>query len=251
MKTLGSFHQGNGHGQERRIKMNRPLKITSALIVMVVVFIIGLFWQGRRKVPEKLFKTTINEINNELKEPSKKDIGYFISRLQYVVDNYPKSIWADDAQRIMADLYSGFDPERAIDEYQKIIEKFPDSKIEEWTLKNCPPFVTFLSVINKIPAGAESQALIADIYYIVLKNYPKAIEEYQKVIDFVPDVGPSDGAIFRLVILFSYHQIAKSYEKLGEIEKAIKTYQSVLDRFPDAEVTKIIRTKIEELKSQS
>ena len=234
--------------KRKEIKMNKPFKITSILIVMVIVLIIGLFWQRSIKVPEKLFKITINEINNELSEPSKKDIGYFISRLHYVADNYPKSIWADDAQRILADLYSGFDPERAIDEYQKIITQFPDSKIEEWTLKNCPPFVTFLSGINKMPAAAESQAQIAGMYYLVLKNYQKAIEESQKVIDFFPDVVPSDGAIFRLVT-FSYHRIAKSYEKLGETEKAIKTYQSVLDKFPDAEVTKIIRTKIEELKS--
>ena len=230
--------------------MNRPLKIASMLIVVVIVLIMGLLWQRGIRAPEKLFKTTINEINNELsKKSSKKDVSYFISRLRYIAGNYPESIWADDAQRILADLYRGFDSEKAINEYQKIIKKFPNSKIEEWTLKNCT-FATFLKYINEIPATVEAQSQIADTYFQGLKNYQKTIEEAQKIIDTYPDVTPSDKPIFRLVI-FRYDQIARSYEKLGEIEKAIKTYQGVLDRFPDADVTKIIRTKIEELKPQS
>ncbi len=234
--------------------MKKSGKIIGLILLVLILLGIGLFIQTRIRAPEKLFKATINEINNEIsEESSEKNVGYFISRLRYIVDNYPKSRWADDAQRILADLYTGWDYEKAIEEKRKIIKKFPDAKWEEWTLKNSPVPIYYFGGPKKktaqYPADALAQFEIAFIYYRDLKNYQKAIEESQKAIDAFPNVKPSDKGTFSHVIV-CYHTIAKSYKALGDSEKAEETYQTIIDRFPGTKVAQIAQKKIEELKSQ-
>ncbi len=226
--------------------MKKSVKIIGLTLLVVVI---GIFLY-RLGSPERVFKATMNEFNSELSGESRaKDVGYSISRLHYVADNHPESIWADDAQRILADLYIGISkPEKAMNEYQKIIEKFPDSKIEEWTLKNCT-FATFLKWINKIPAADEARVQIAFIYHTNLKDYRKAIEESQKAIDVFPDVTPSDKGAFSNVVV-CYNIIAKSYQKLGDVKKAEESYQTIIDRFPGTKAAQRAQDKIKELKSQ-
>ncbi len=154
------------------------------------------------------------------------------------------SIWADDAQWLLAILYMGADSKKAINEYQKIIEKFPNAKWEEWTLKNSP--VVFIS--KQASAATVAQSQIALIYYQDLKKYNQAIEESQKLIDTFPNVVPNKGA-FTYVVM-SYHVIAKSYKALGDVKKTEETYQTIIDRFPNTKVAQIAQDRIKELKSQ-
>lgn len=217
------------------------------LIVVVIVLVVGLLWQRNIRLPEKLFKATINEMNQE--SSKEVPVGHFISKLRYVADNYPASKWADDAQRILADLYIGWDPEKAMNEYQKIIEKFPSSKIEEWTLKNCT-FATFLKWINKISSADEARTQIALIYLSNLKDYKKAIEESQKIISTYSNVTSADKEILGFVT-WHYNIIAKSYKELGDLKKAEEAYQTIINRFPDTEAAQIAQDKIKELRSKS
>ena len=151
--------------------------------------------------PEKLYKETINEFNREFgnwkditsyhpsgtpdriysgisdseirEERSGLTIDYFIVRLRYIADKHPESRWADDAQMVLASYLAAF-PKLSIIEYIKLTEKFPDAKVEEWTMKNC---MFFPPRDREIPATILAQAQIAFIYYRDLKNYKKAIEE--------------------------------------------------------------------------
>ncbi len=223
--------------------MKKLGKIIGLILLVIIIIGIALFKLGTS--PENFFKATINEINQESSEEI--PVGHFIAKLHYIADKYPKSIWADDAQRILAGLYIGWDPEKAIDEKKKIIEKFPDAKWEEWTLKNSPVPIYFPV---DFPADALAQFEIAFTYYNNLKNYQKAIEESQKAIDAYPNVTPSDKGMFSNVVI-CYHTIAKSYEALGNIKKAEETYQIIIDRFPGTKAAQIAQDRIKELKSQS
>ena len=225
--------------------MKKLGKIFGLALLLLILLGIGLFIQARMRAPEKLFKETINKMNQQ----SSKEIpaDYFITKLHYIVDKYPNSKWADDAQRILADLYTGWDDEKVIEEKRKIIEKFPDAKWEEWTIKNSP---TPIYRPFDFPADALAQFEIAFIYYRDLKNYQKAIEKSQKAIDAFPNVIPSDKGTFSNVVV-CYHTIAKSYIALGDLKKAEETYQTIIDRFPGTKAAQIAQDKIKELKSQS
>ena len=230
--------------------MKKSVKIIGLiLLVIIVIIIMGIFFYVQGS-PENVFKATMNEFNSELSGESRaKDVGYTISRLRYVADKHPKSRWADDAQRIIADLSIGLGPEKVMNEYQTIIEKFPDSKIEEWTLKNCT-FTSFLKWIDKISSADEAQAQIALIYLVNLKDYKKAIEESQKIINTYSNVTSADKDILGFVA-FQYNTIAVSYKKLGDLKKAEETYQTIIDRFPGTKAAQRAQKKIEELKSRS
>ena len=230
--------------------MKRPLKIISlALLVIVVLIVLGIFFYVQGS-PENVFKATMNEFNSELSGESRaKDVGYTISRLRYVADKHPESRWADDAQRIIADLSIGLGPEKVMNEYQKIIEKFPNSKIEEWTLENCT-FTSFLKWIDRIPAADEAQAQIALIYLVNLKDYKKAIEESQKIISTYSNVTSADKDILGFVA-FQYNTIAVSYKKLGDLKKAEEAYQTIIDRFPGTKAARIAQERIKKLRFPS
>ena len=228
--------------------MSKRWKVSITIVLVVLATSWSLLVWKRINTPEKLYKKTIKEINQEInrKQSSGLKLDYPISRLRIITEKYPKSKWADDAQYAIAEVLN-LDPEEQIAEYRKFIEEFPNSRIEEWTFKNT---IWTPTHINEVTPIVLAQFHISWIYQHRMQEYRKAIQEYQKVIEAYPNVTSSDGSIFRQVVL-TYAQIAKCYKELRETEKAIKTYQSVLDRFPDAEVTKIIRIKIEELKSPS
>lgn len=213
----------------------------------IAIGIVGIIWllHTKAKSPEKLFKETVRNYNQEISKTSEKiSLNNYIPKLHYIVDNYPKSKWADDAQRVLAELLINY-PEESIFEYRKFIKNFPDSIIEEWTIENT---IFFPKFINKIPPVVEAQSQIAFTYYRNVKNCQEAIEESQKVIDFFPDVTSADKDAFGLVVTH-YHIIAKSYKELGNVKKAEETYQIIINRFPNTKAAQIAQDKIKELKS--
>ena len=224
--------------------MKKSVKIIGLILLVIIIISIALFKYGTS--PENVFKATINRLNH--KSGKELPADYFIERLRYIVDTHPESIWADDAQRIIADLYSGWNYEKAIEEKRKIIAEFPDAKWEEWTLKNSFNLAIFRPL--DFPADALAQFEIVFIYYYRLKDYQKAIEEGQKAIAAFPDVKPSDKGTFGQVVV-CYHTIAKSYKALGDLKKAEETYQTIIDRFPNTKAARIAQDRIKELKSQS
>ncbi len=219
---------------------------TIGLIIVIVIASIVWLLHTKAKSPEKLFKKTIKNYNQEISKTSEKiSLNNYIPKLRYIADKRPKSKWADDAQRVLAELLINY-PEESIFEYRKFIKNFPDSVIEEWTIENT---IFFPKFINKIPPVVEAQSQIAFTYYRRLENHQKAIEESQKVIDFFPDITPANRDAFGLVVTH-YHTIAKSYKALGDLKKAEETYQTIIDRFPNTKAAQIAQDRIKELKSQ-
>lgn len=224
-------------------KYGKTIGLITAIVIASIVWLL----HTKAKSPEKLFKKTIRNYNQEISKTSEKMlVNNYISKLRYIADKHPESKWADDAQRVLAELLINY-PEESIFEYRRFIKNFPNSVIERWTIENT---IFFPKFINKIPPVIEAQLQIAFTYYRNLKNYQKAIEEAQKVIDFFPDITPADKDAFGLVVTH-YHFIAKSYKALGDLKKAEETYQTIIDRFPNTKAAQTAQKKIKELKSLS
>lgn len=155
--------------------------------------------------------------------------------------------WADDICWLVA-VWSNLNPEKQITKYEKFIERFPNARIEEWTMKHGLGRMSIPAHINVITPPVLAQYKIGWIYSHRLEEYEKAIPEYQKVIDAFPDITSEEHYWIVGQIVVTYHQIAKCYEKLEKIEKAKETYREIIDRFPDkTKVAKIAQQKINEL----
>src|SRR5665648_667959 len=112
------------------------------------------------------------------------------STFQQLVNDFPDSSYADDAQ-----YYIGYINEKklgyyiqALLEYQKLINNYPDS-----------------------PYADNAQLGMGDCYYGTY-DYSHAIEAYQKVIDDFPESS---------LLALAQYSIAQSYRKLANYEQAI------------------------------
>ena len=136
---------------------------------------------------------------------NEKMFGYYSKALlEYyqLLINYPDSIWADYAQVGMGNCYY-FNGEysNAIVEYQKVINDYPNS-----------PFHAF------------AQFYIGHSYRYSY-NFTQAVTEYNKVIDNYPE---SD------YVAPAQYYIAYSYYQSQNYNQAILEFQKTVDNYPDS-----------------
>jgi outer membrane protein assembly factor BamD (BamD/ComL family) len=284
------------------VKKGYLVAIVTLIIVLVGIVIIV----KKPTTAQKYFETGLNsyksidipseeyrKMSPEEKEECNKllisSTDSAVKSYQEIVDKYPRSKWADDAQFCIAVGYwtnayaqssiSNVDyVDKAIEANQKFITDYPEAQLEPQTREN------LLFVIPKTLSTsphAIAQWNIADIYDNIKKDYPQALIEYNKVIDNYPqdkwahvailnidrrcsklnDYIPAIEACQKLLktrtnitpkeVVIYYRIIAKSYKELGDLKKAEETYQTIIDRFPNTKAAQIAQEKIEELKSQA
>lgn len=68
-----------------------------------------------------------------------------IQRLRRFIQLNPDSIWADDAQYIIATLNASL-PDQGAKELEYLLEKYPDMHAEEWTKANLPIIPTNMAL---------------------------------------------------------------------------------------------------------
>ena len=133
---------------------------------------------------------------------------------QKVIDNYPNTEFAAEAQFEIAELYMASqglnNPLRAIQEYKKLIQQYPYSS-----------------------RAAEAHLKIGNIYRIMLHDPEKAIESYQGLLQgrFASSKVSSE-ALFRMGR--TYYSDLRDYKKaLGIFDKLMREYPSYW-KFPAA-----------------
>lgn len=97
----------------------------------------------------------------------------------------------------------------------------------------------FSQLIQQNPRSSladNSQYWLAECYY-GLEDFPKAIEEFQKVFSYA-DTEKDDDAQLKLGFC---------YANMGETEQAIAEFRKLLSLYPDSEYTGVARQRIEEL----
>jgi len=136
---------------------------------------------------------------------NEKKLGYYSKALlEYyqLLINYPDSIWADDAQLGMGNCYyASGEYNNAIVEYQKVIDEYSDS-----------PFHAF------------AQYYIGHSYRNSY-NFTQAVIEFNKVIENYPE---SD------YVAPAQYYIGNSYYQDQKYNQAILEFQKVIDYYPDS-----------------
>lgn len=136
---------------------------------------------------------------------------------QEVINKYPESKWADDAQFCIATAYfRRGDWDKAIAAFQKVITDYPEAKLEPQTIEE--EILGIPKVSSNLHALAQER--IAGIYYHIKKDYPQALIEYSKIIDKYPQ------DIFAHPV--ATHRIERLCSELNNYAPAIKAYQKLL-----------------------
>ena len=123
---------------------------------------------------------------------------------QQLVNDFPDSQYADDAQYYIGYIYEkrlGYYIQ-ALLEYQELINNYPGSSYAD-----------------------DAQLGVGNCYYITY-DYSHAIEAYQKLIDDYPDSS---------LLALSQYSIGQSYRKLANYEQAIIEYNKVIENYPESD----------------
>ncbi len=187
------------------------------------------FTQLSPEKKEEYRKTVISSVNPSVKS------------YQAIIDNYPESRWADDAQFCIATAYhfTG-NIDKAIEAYRKLITDYPEAKLEPQTMMD----KDLLALPETIPSlHALAQEQIAGIYYRLKRNYPQALIEYNKVIDNYPQD--------KRATLMAAFDIERYSSEVKNYEPAIKAYQKLLKtRVNKPKDIAYFEKKIKELKAK-
>lgn len=200
----------------------KALETTSSLKnKKTILLLIAQLYKGIKKNKEAIesyrdylkLATTSEEIirgkialSNIYFETEECDKGLKI--LDEVIEKYPE--YAGEAQYNKASFYHRIakDYNKAIIEYQKMIEKYPS----HWTIRD-----------------GVGLLYIADCY-VNLKKYEKAIEIYKKLIEKYPNTCSA-----KIAELYT----GVCYIKQKKYEKAIKLYKKITTKYPpDSEMAK-------------
>ncbi len=231
-------------------------KIYLLLVAIIVVALVGvvIIVKKPKTAQEYLetgltqFKKTIissKEYHEMSAEESKEYLKMVISSTdsavksyQEIIDRYPESRWADDAQFCIATAYfRRGDWNEAIEAFQKVITDYPEAQLEPSTVENMLNVPKTISNLH-----AFSQRQIAGIYYDMKNDYPQAIIEFNKVIDKYPQDTAALSAAFAIE---RYASKSKNYEP------AIKAYQKLLKTRVDKPKTlAFFEKKIKELQAK-
>jgi len=133
-----------------------------------------------------------------------EDYSTAITTFQQLINNYPDSEYADNAQ-----YYIGYCYEKklgyyiqALLEYQKLIDNYSNSEFAD-----------------------DAQMGIGNCYYAT-KDYSHAIEIYQKLIDNYPESS---------LLALAQYSVGQSYRKLANYEQAILEFNKVMENYPESD----------------
>jgi hypothetical protein len=156
-----------------------PLAATKALTIEIL----------SPEKAEQTFKQICTEIHTAATSTirSRRPVGEWMTQLKTIVYLNPESIWADDAQFLIAAL--AFDePQKQAEEFEYLIKYFPDSQIEPWTSETIPELmpserkidlrirIALISAYREL--GQEIRA--REIHDESIAKYPKATTHIAK-----------------------------------------------------------------------
>jgi len=144
-----------------------------------------------------------------------KEIDKMIIPLQRLINEYPDNHLVPEAQFTIGDYYyNKKEYVKALIEYKNFIDRFPDHyKTEEAK--------SFIKELSQIDAFKEYQKAIVRFDK---KDYNGAIADLQKVVDSYPDTE---------VAMACEANIASAYEQLGNKNKAVELYRSIISKYKD------------------
>jgi tetratricopeptide (TPR) repeat protein len=197
-----------------------------------------------------------------------------IEEKRRIIEKYPNTEFAAEAQFEIAELYSPIEslnnPQQAIKEYKYLVEKYPNSRrTAEAQLKIGNVYRSLLnnpeeaiSAYEELVRGnttvsklnAEALFRIGRTYYSDLHNYRKALDTFNKLMEEYPTYWKFPAALY---------WNGMSQEQLGYYDDAVNSFQMFvciypgddpvlladIGKFGERNIKELITAKIEDLKS--
>ncbi|MEW6104724.1 MAG: tetratricopeptide repeat protein, partial [bacterium] len=214
------------------------------------------FWEGKPKkekakqerVVKKGSKNTKNQTQSLVL--SKQDEGTSTDPAQQLLDEaiefYKKGLWKSESERKGTESLEYYN--KAIEKYEELVNKYPDSPLAPtaWDLmasgyarKACyddiekrPYYLDkiiecFKKILTDYPNSEEEKLVRYNIgsWYLVGKNYPKAIEYFQVQLSKYPIEGTKT--------IPTYMKMAVAYRKMGSYTEAISVLQKFKKENPE------------------
>ena len=154
-----------------------------------------------------------------------------------------KGMLSDDIFLGQASLYTEMnDYEKALDNYQQIIDKFPDSaRIADsylgkanilYSLKNYDQaIVVYQTVIDKFSSREESKDIVEKAHFGLAWTYLKQGNIDLSIKSFKDIMDQSENKIVKISALT---QIGDAYQDAGQLEKALEVYDQILRDYSDS-----------------
>lgn len=187
---------------------------------------------------------------SQLREQAQYNVAYIylntsnyaqaIEEFQTVINKYPGTEWAARAQYNIGDaFYNAGEYNRAIEAYQKVLENYPKSKY-------------IIEAINGIQyaqlslGGTDSSSVILEEFLADNPQSSTADRLRFRQAETVFQTGDYESAVreFRQYLRVTnsdelapraYSNLGESYRQLGQIDRAISSYQTILEDYPNSD----------------
>ncbi|NQS99640.1 MAG: outer membrane protein assembly factor BamD [Candidatus Omnitrophica bacterium] len=206
-----------------------------------------------------------------------KDYKKAIVEFKKLIENYPLSKLASEAQFYIAEVYENMgEYYRAFKGYQLVIDKYPfTEKVEEviereYRIGNFfytgekekvlgVPLISakpkaieiFETVVENAPYGkyADVAQYKLGLCHMEIKDYLAAALAFKKIIENYPKSPLVDDAKYNIALCAANSSTGPEYNE-EDTDKAIKEFRDFVNRYPDSQMEKEARHFISELENQ-
>ncbi|MCH7590882.1 tetratricopeptide repeat protein [PVC group bacterium] len=165
-----------------------------------------------------------------------------IVSLKKFIQKYPNSVWADDAQVIIANVLN-LKPQEAVIEWGKVETNYPDGRIEAWSQENLM-YIPVISTTNILLDVAMLK--IGEMNYLdeqwneALASFGNLTQRYENSpLNELPDV-----------VRRAHFAIVRIYEKLGKTEENINYLNELIIKYPKSVMAPQARSKLKRLEER-
>ncbi|OGX06538.1 MAG: hypothetical protein A3G87_03590 [Omnitrophica bacterium RIFCSPLOWO2_12_FULL_50_11] len=173
--------------------------------------------EGKFVQPEGTSKRTAKEqydYAQQLREAEEED--KFMRALEDLVEHYPRSAYAPEAQYMLAVLYEDKgDYDKAAGAFKKLIRDLPRSERIDRAMEH-------LFKIGNLYLTGRKQKLLGVAMIAVL---PKAVEIFQFIMEAAPYGPYGDQAQMRLGIV---------YQRMGKLQEAVEAFERLIANYPNS-----------------
>ncbi len=225
-------------------------------LIAITAIIFGIIGCG--KSPKQLYSTAGEWV-------SKDSINLAIQNYQKIASDYSEDSLASVSQYRIARLYLDRrnDMDKGLEALKKVIDKYPQSSsaaqaqrdirdFPEWifnraktirTGKQYQDAITLLKFLihryPQHPRASEAQYMLGDIYMTDLRDFTSAINAYRSILTNFPGSKQESHAQFMIGYIYA--------NVLNDMDQAKIEYQKFLKKYPDDQLTPSVKFELENL----
>lgn len=157
-----------------------------------------------------------------------------------VATSYPRSLYSAEAHYRLGEIYQ--DALDSLDvarqEFDQVPQQYAQSEFAEDAISRSAAISKLTRLRESLASGEGgdqqmTQFDLAEVELFQLKNYPKALESYQKLLADYPDGDYAPRSAFAIAYIYEAH--------LKDAEKAKAAYEHIVSRYPNSQQAQYAR----------